>query len=208
MNHEQATEYLDAMSDRVPVRPPPVDDIIRAGKIAERRRSARTLALIAASAVLVLGAGWTAQQWRTGSSAGVDHSLANTPTGHVTTTSPGEASVSAGPCPPVRATTHHLDRSTVPAPRGAQGVTANDSGTVASWFEPESGPLPFLVVYDLVSGVELAREDLGPGEARRSSSLRMDENALYYRSSADAKVWLRYRWGVDDYPTVYANCRG
>lgn len=121
---------------------------------------------------------------------------------------PGEAPINQGACPPVPASPHEIDRSTVPAPDDVKGLTANDAGTVAAWFEPESGPLPFLVVYDLVSGVELAREDLGVGEDLRSSSLRVDESALYYQSSADANVWLRYRWGVDDYPRVYVLCTG
>lgn len=208
MNHEEATEYLDELGDRVSVRPPPVGEIIRAGKIAERRKSVRTLALIAAAAVLVVGGGGTVQQWRTDGKTGVDQSIASTPTGPATTPLPGEAPVSDGPCPPVPASTSDIDRSTVPAPDDAKGLTANDAGTAATWFEPESGRLPFLVVYDLVAGVELAREDLGVGEDLRSSSLRMDESALYYQSSADANVWLRYRWGVDDYPSVYVLCTG
>ena len=206
MNHEEATEYLDELGDRLPVRPPPVGEIIRAGRVAERRKSERTLALVAAAAVLVVGGAWTVQRWTADGSRGVDQSTANTPTGPATTPFPGEAPVSEGPCPPVPASTHDVDRSTVPAPDDAKGLTANDAGTVATWFEPESGPLPFLVVYDLVSGVELAREDLGVGEDLRSSSLRIDESAVYYQSSADANVWARYRWGVDDYPSVFVLC--
>lgn len=56
------------------------------------------------------------------------------------------------------------------------------------------------------SGVELASEDLGVREDLRSSSLRMDQNAPSYQSSADANVWLRYRRGVDDYLNVYVLC--
>ena len=164
--------------------------------------------MFAAAAVLVVGGGWTVQQWTADGSRGVDPSTASRPTGSATTPLPGEAPVREGPCPPVPASINDIDRSTVPAPNDAEGLTANDAGTGATWFEPESGPLPFLVVYDLVSGVELAREDLGVGEDLRSSSLRMDESAVYFQSSADANVWLRYRWAVDDYPSVYVVCTG
>lgn len=216
MNHEEATRYLDSLGDTVPDRRPPIGDLVHAGKSAQRHRSRRTAGLVAAVAVLIGGGLWTTRQITPGSSDGVDGNIATAPTSQslpdepgLTSSPPlpGESAVANGPCPPLPPTTQDVDPATVPAPDDATGLTMNDSKTVAAWFEPASGPLPFLVAYDLVAGKELAREDLGPREDLRSSSLRMDDEALYYQSSADARVWLRYRWDTDGYPLVYVTCR-
>jgi len=213
MNHEEATKYLDDLADRVPDRRPPVGDIVRAGKIAQRRNTQKTASVITAAAVLVVGGGLALQQWtadgRTAREVGpadIPTTASITPLPNITPL-PGEAPVGKGPCPPAPTSTTDVDRSTVPAPDDAEGLTANGRGTFAAWFEPTSGPLPFLVVYDLTSGKEVAREDLGVIDDLRSASLRIDDEALYYRSSADARVWLRYQWGVDDFPSVFVVCR-
>ncbi len=52
----------------------------------------------------------------------------------------------------------------------------------------------------------IAEEDLGVGEASRQESIRIADKTVYYRSSADANVWLKYQWGVDDFPEVYMAC--
>lgn len=67
MNHEEATRYLDDLGERVPDRRPPMAAIVEAGRVAERRRSLRTLALVAASVALVLGGGAMARQVTVGS---------------------------------------------------------------------------------------------------------------------------------------------
>lgn len=203
MNHEEATKYLDDLGDRVHNRRPPIGEIIRAGKVAKRRRSQRALALSAAAVVFAVGFGWTAQHWVDEDRSGVDRNIATTPP---KVTLPDEATVGGYECPPIPASARGTGGVEVPAPDDATGLTADLERTVAAWFEPNSGPLPYLVVYDLVRQTELAREDLGVGEDLRSSSLRLDKSALYYQSSADPNVWLRYRWSVDDYPSVFALC--
>lgn len=208
MNHEQATKYFDDLGDQVAASRPPIGDIVRAGKDAQRRKAHRSALGIAAAVALVVGGGVTLQQWTAGEDAALDPGIADTPTAPASpniTPLPSEAAVGQGPCPPVPASSRDVDPA-VPAPNDATGLTVNDSGTVAAWFEPMSGRLPFLVVYDLTAAQELAREDLGVGDDLRSESLRIDDAALYYQSSADAKVWLRYRWAVDDFPSVYVVC--
>jgi len=207
MNHDEAITFLDELGERVPDRRPPVGDLIRGGRLAKRRRVRRDTGIVALGVALLVAGGVAVQQWASEEDAAIDRNVANQP-GEPSSAlvPPGEAPAGTGPCPPVPAS-KSVDPTTVPAPDDAKGLTANASGTVAAWFEPASaGSLPFLVVHDIAAGRELAREDVGPGEDGRSSSLRLDEDSLFYRSAADADVWLRYRWGVDDYPAVYVVC--
>ena len=66
MNHDEATRYLDDLGEQVPDRRPPMADLIGAGKLAERRKTRRTMALVAASVALVLGGGALVQQVTSG----------------------------------------------------------------------------------------------------------------------------------------------
>jgi hypothetical protein len=53
MNHDEATRYFDDLGERVPDRRPAIPDLLVAGKLAERRRTRRTLAMSVAAVVLV-----------------------------------------------------------------------------------------------------------------------------------------------------------
>ena len=111
-------------------------------------------------------------------------------------------------CPPIPAGRQLNDRSGLPIGTEVEHVALDESGTVAAWLEPprSPSPLPWLVVYDLRRQEVIAEEDLGVGEASRQESVRIADGTVYYRSSADPNVWLKYQWGVDDFPEVYMAC--
>ena len=88
------------------------------------------------------------------------------------------------------------------AARGATHFAVGATGEVAAWFSVD-GALPTLTVYDLGVRQVLATEDLGVGDVAEQPSLRVGADAVYYRTGADADVWMRYRWTKDDYPSVY-----
>jgi hypothetical protein len=66
VNHEEATRYLDDLGELVPDRRPPMTDLIRSGKFAERRMTRKTSALVAAAVALIFGGGAVVQLATTG----------------------------------------------------------------------------------------------------------------------------------------------
>lgn len=218
MNHDQATQYFAELGELVPDRRRSMDTLIDSGKRERRRRTRRFMALTGAALALVVGGGAAVQQAGTSKSDhAADRAPADAPPATATvpderpTGLPGESPIAEVSCPPLTVALSSPDPADVPAPADAQGLAVNESGTVAAWFEPMSSPsppLPFLVVYDLVAAKELAREDLGVSEDRRSSTLQVGEDAVYFQARADDNVWLQYRWGVDDAPVVYGVCQG
>jgi hypothetical protein len=87
-------------------------------------------------------------------------------------------------------------------PDTAEHLTFSPDGLTAAWFESD-GVLPVLVVYDVSSGTELAREDLGVGDISGDPHLELTNTALFYRSGDSI---MRFRWEVDDYPHVTGVC--
>lgn len=61
MNHDEATRYFDALGEGVSIARPAVAELVTAGRAAERHKNRRTLALVAASVVLLLGGGAVAR---------------------------------------------------------------------------------------------------------------------------------------------------
>ena len=143
------------------------------------------------------------------------------PAGHVVSTRPAPGTVVApGSAIAVLVSGAELpdcDELNVPVPtlpasltqlgpdEDARHVAFDESGEVAAWFD-ETELLPELVVLDVARSKTLAREDLGVGDVAEQPSLRIIGNALYYRSAADSKVWLRYAWAKDTFPSAYRTC--
>ena len=63
MNDEEASRMLERLADRVPVGPAPVDDLVRAGKSAQRRKRYVSLFGAAAAITLLLSGGVVAQEF-------------------------------------------------------------------------------------------------------------------------------------------------
>ena len=143
------------------------------------------------------------------------------PTGHVVGTQPAPGTVVApgstiavlvsgadlpdcdeldGPVPTLPASLTQL----VPD-EDARHVAFDEKRKVAAWFD-QTELLPELVVFDIARSRTLAREDLGVEDVAQQPSLRILGDALYYRSAADSKVWLRYEWAEDPFPSAYRTC--
>lgn len=205
MNEHELLRRIDrAMDATVLDVPPPLHQLLQDGRLAKRRRSRRTLLTTASALLLAIGAvaltaRLTSQPPRT--------TVSDTSNSE---TSPPQVRVDPNTrCPPVPAGRQLKDTSGLPVGPAVTYVALNESGTVAAWLEPgrSRSPLPWLVVYDLQLKQEIASEDLGIGEGSRAKSVRIAKSTVYYRSSADANVWLKYQWEKDDFPTVYTTCR-
>ncbi|WP_327278479.1 hypothetical protein OG609_44830 (plasmid) [Streptomyces sp. NBC_01224] len=74
MNDEEAGQVLERLADRVPVGPAPLDDLVRAGKSAQRRKRHVSVLSAAAAMTLVLGGGIVAQAFIGGGAPSVNDS--------------------------------------------------------------------------------------------------------------------------------------